>query len=226
MKTRVFMKRELMGLPVRQDSKTGMFNANDIHEIGNRHRKAAGLSEKQLAAYFNLGSTTELIDAVCFEDNLTSDDVKVSRRGKNGGTWLHPVLFVDIAMWYSPTLKVRILRWVIDGLLSARLESGGSFKEMNKVLTKYFPREFDSPLAYMQAANQVANACLVGTQKDKWQKASEDQLKLRNKIQENVCILADMSPNAGTCISKAISKAMIYMRKQGGKDGGSHNRGG
>lgn len=213
MKTPVIMQRSMMGVTVRQDSHTGMFNANDMHKIGNEHRKAGGMTEKQLASYFDLDSTSELINAVCLEDNLTVDDVKRSKRGKNGGTWVHPVVFVDMAMWYSPMLKVKIISWVIDGLLSARNNSGDSFKEMNKVLTKYFPKEFDSPIAYMQAANQVANACKVGTGKDKWQKASEAQLRLRDKIQDNVCILADVTPNAGTCINKAISKANVFFRK-------------
>tara|TARA_R110002020_G_scaffold394423_1_gene604462 strand:+ start:41 stop:697 length:657 start_codon:yes stop_codon:yes gene_type:complete len=213
MKTKVIMERSMMGLPVRQDSKTEMFNANDMHNIGNEHRVNLGLGKKQLASYFDLDSTKELINAVCMEDNIQSEDVKISRRGKNGGTWVHPVLFVDLVMWYSPKLKAKIIKWVIDGLLSARNNSGDSFKEANKVLTKYFPKEFESPIAYMQAANQVANACKVGTGKDKWQKASEDQLILRDKIQDNICLLADVTPNAGTCINKAISKAMIYVRK-------------
>lgn len=213
MKTKVIMERSMMGLPVRQDSKTEMFNANDMHIIGNEHRANLGLGKKQLASYFELDSTKELINAICIEDNIQYDDVKISKRGKNGGTWLHPVLFVDLVMWYSPKLKAKIIKWVIDGLLSARNNSGDSFKEANKALTKYFPKEFESPIAYMQAANQVANACKVGTGKDKWQKASEDQLILRDKIQDNICLLADVMPNAGTCINKAISKAMIYVRK-------------
>ena len=55
-------------------------------------------------------------------------------------------------------------------------------------------------------------ACQVGTGKDKWQEASEQQLKLRDKIQENVCILADVTPNVGTCLNKAIEKAQAHFR--------------
>ena len=215
MKTSVVMKRELMGLCVRQETGSKMFNANDMVAIGNSHRENLGLSKKQLASYFELSSTCELINAICIEDNVQLDDVKRSKRGINGGTWVHPILFVDMAMWFSPQLKAKILRWVLDGLLDARNESGDSFKQMNKALTKYFPSEMDSPLSYIKAANQVANACKVGTGKDKWQGATESQLKLRDKIQDNACLLADVTPNAGTCINKAISKAMIYMRLQG-----------
>jgi len=213
MKTSVIMNRDLMGLSVRQDSQTQLFNANDMLKVGNSHRKTEGLSQKQLASFFDLDSTSELINAICIEENISIEKVKKSKRGKNGGTWVHPILFVDMAMWYSPVLKVKILGWVIDGLLSARNESGDSFKGMCSTLNRQFESEFNNPLAYSKIANQISNACKVGTQKNKWQKASESQLKLRDKIQENVCLLADMSPNVGTCINKSISKALNSTRK-------------
>jgi hypothetical protein len=209
MKTAVVMKRDLLGMDVRQDSKTKMFNANDLLKVGNEHRKNNGLSKKQLASFFDLDSTRELINAICLEDNISIEQVKLPKRGKNGGTWVHPILFVDMAMWYSPILKVRILGWVIDGLLNVRSESGDSFKVMCSILSREFPTEFNSTISYMKVANQIASACKVGTQKNKWQTASEDQLILRDKIQENITLLADMSPNVGTCVSKSISKALL-----------------
>ena len=57
MKTAVIMKRELMGITVRQNHKTNMFNANDLHKIGNEHRKILGLPPKQLAQYFTIAPT-------------------------------------------------------------------------------------------------------------------------------------------------------------------------
>mgnify|MGYP003651897445 FL=1 len=215
MKTTVIMNRDLMGFSVRQESKTEMFNANDMLKVGNAHRKTQGLSKKQLASYFDLDSTDELINAICIEENICADKVKSSKRGKNGGTWVHPILFVDMSMWYSPMLKVKVLGWVIYGLLNARNESGESFKSMCSVLGRQFESEIRSPLAYSKIANQISNACMVGTQKDKWQKASESQLRLRDRIQENICLIADMSPNIGTCISKSISKALSHERKLG-----------
>lgn len=51
MKTAVIMTREIMGCEVRQNHKTKMFNANDLHKLGNEHRKVLGLGAKQLQAY-------------------------------------------------------------------------------------------------------------------------------------------------------------------------------
>ena len=212
MKTAQIMKRELFGNEIRQNHLTQMLNANDLHRVGNDLRKKEGLSEKKMVSYFELDSTKEFLQKLCLVENCSLDDVKKATSGRYGGTWVAPAVFVDMAMWYSPELKVRILKWVLDGLLQARDDSGESFKEMNSVLNRHFPKEFSNPISYIEAAKTIAAACRVGTGKDKWNKATEDQLKLRDKIQENVCLLADMSPNAGTCISKAIQKAKHSMR--------------
>lgn len=205
MKTAVIMERQLMGGVVRQNHKSGMLNANDLHKIGNELRERSGLSEKQMGSYFNLDATTELINEICLVDNIGTDDAKASKKGKYGGTWVHPVLFVDMAMWYSPQLKVKIIQWVIDGLLDARDGSGESFKQMNSTLKSQFPKEFCA-LKAQEAAKTIAGECRVGNGPDKWQRATEDQLKLRGKIQDAVIIIADLCPNMGTAINKAINK--------------------
>ncbi len=207
MKTEQIMLRELMGFSIRQNHKTQMFNANDLHKLGNDHRKLNGYTPKQMAQYFKLDSTSDLIKEICLTDVLKVEEVKKSTRSKDGGTWVHPILFVDLAMWYSPKLKVQIIKWVIDGLLDARDNSGESYKRMTGALLTNFPDEFSNPLSYSKVAKSIAAACGVGTCKDKWQKATEDQLKLRDKIQENIELIADMCANSGECLSKAIEKA-------------------
>lgn len=207
MKTPVIMEREIMGMVVRQNHKTKMFNANDLHRVANEHRKVEGLKKKQLAQYFLLDSTDELIKEVCLTELLTLDEAKKTARGKDGGTWLHPIIFVDLATWYSPKLKVKIIKWVLDGLMEIRDESGESFKRMNQTLSRHFPSEFSSPLGYIRVSRIIADACNVSDGPDKWQKASVEQLKMRDAIQSNIELIADLCPNAGECISKAIEKA-------------------
>ncbi len=203
-----YIERELLGSKIRQNTETNMLNANDLLKVGNEIREKSGLSQKQLASFFNIDSTKELINAICLEENLPLDRVKMSKRGIDGGTWLHPILFVEMASWYSSSLRVHIVGWVVDCLASTRNENNDSFVAMCNALSDAFGDEFSSPLAYAEAANQVANACKVGNQSDKWQKATDAQLKLRDKIQSNAVILADVSPNVGSCINKAITKAL------------------
>lgn len=205
MKTAVIMERELLGKTIRQNHKTGMLNVNDLHKIGNDLRVRSGMGEKQIGSYFILDSTIDLINEICLVENIGVDDVKLSKKGKFGGTWVNPILFVDMAMWYSPQLKVRILQWVIDGLLEARDESGNAFREMNSALSRHFKNEY-SPLKAAEVANTIAAECKVGVDKDKWQKATEEQLTKRKQIQEAIILIADLCPNIGTTVNKAINK--------------------
>jgi len=206
MKTQMIMQRELLGFTVRQNHKTGMFNANDLHSIGNNLREAKGRSEKQLSHYFGLPDTIALMEELCFLDNVEFNDIKKATRGKNGGTWVSPELFVDLAMWYSPELKARILKWVVDNLLFNRDDSGESFKLMNNAMNKHFSKECDDPRTYMRIALQISNACKVGAKKDKWQTANDEQLKLRSDIQKTASIIAEFCASSSDCISRAINK--------------------
>lgn len=207
MKTDVIMKRELIGTAIRQDSKTGMLNANDLHRVGNLLRKERGDSEKQMQSYFILDATKALIQELMIGECLNEDQIKKSKRGKDGGTWVHPILFVDMAMWYSPELKVKIIKWVLDNLLFYRNESGDSFKLAMSALTDNFPEYFEKPINYTKVSNAIAAACGVGTDDDKWQRATEAQLKLRDDIQDNIVLLADVLPSVAECVNTAIAKA-------------------
>ena len=41
--------------------------------------------------------------------------VYLKTRGKyNGGTWMHPMLFIDFAMWINPSFKYDVLKFVYD----------------------------------------------------------------------------------------------------------------
>lgn len=212
MKTAVIMERDLYGSVIRQNSKSQMFNGNDLLKVCNESRKLRGLSEKQIGNYMVNDSTKELIDTLCIQENIAESDAVLTKRGKYGGTWMHPVVMIDFAMWLSPEIKVRILGWVIDGLINARDESGESFKSAMSSLSRSFPLEADKPNFYHAVARQIAEACRVGSDKDKWQRASERQLTLRDSIHEYISVLADVTPNAGTCVSKAISKAVSKQR--------------
>lgn len=51
-------------------------------------------------------------------------ELVTTRKGKYGGTWVCPEIFVDIAMWLNPTFKAKVMIWVSDNLLGARNGSG------------------------------------------------------------------------------------------------------
>lgn len=208
METTVFLERDLFGGVIRQNSKTEMFNANDFHEIANKYRTSKGLHQKKLLNYFKTNETKELINELCFAENLQINDVKLVKTGKYGGTWLHPIIFIDLAMWYSPEFKVKILKWVMDSKILFRNNSGDSFKTMNETLKKAFPSYFESPIGYIKVSNKIAYICGVGAKQNKWETATEEQLKLREDLEQAITFLAEVSSNVGECISLATKKVI------------------
>jgi hypothetical protein len=53
-------------------------------------------------------------------------------------------------------------------------------------------------------AKWIKNACRVKN----WQKATEDQLKLRDRIHENIALLCDVLRDNGQAIKLGIQKAL------------------
>jgi hypothetical protein len=51
-------------------------------------------------------------------------------RGLNSGTWMHPLLFIDFAMWINPEFKYDVLKFVYDQLIQYRNEAGDTYREM------------------------------------------------------------------------------------------------
>jgi hypothetical protein len=107
-------------------------------------------------------------------------------RGRNGGTWLHPYLFLDFAMWLSPEFKYQAIRWIYDNLIKIRVKSGDNFKKMCKAIAKNYYNKFDKEPpqeVYKAEAREIKR--LVGLQDNQdWNEATEKQLKLRDKLQK------------------------------------------
>lgn len=180
MKTEVIMYRDLNGMNIRQSTKTGMYNANDLVEIYNANR-SLNQKKKYIHHYFETKGTNDLIAALCTEENLTTDKVHKARRGKNGGTWMHPYLFIDFAMWLSPEFKVVALRWIHDNLIGKRKDCGGFFKEMCQALHE---NGVADPLEYKREARMINNIVFgVETGKPR-DKATEKELDMLNKLQK------------------------------------------
>jgi len=136
MNTNQVMIRPLDNLKVEQRTKDGMFNATDLlrqwnsPENLNTHENG-DYKKKDIDNYLSLKSTQEYLKALISEENLDKKNpAYVSVRGKNGGTWMHPLLFIDFAMWLSPTFKVKVLKFVSDQMLSYRNEAGEAYKKL------------------------------------------------------------------------------------------------
>jgi len=184
MKTSVIMKRDLNGIKIRQDSKTGFLNANDLLDAYN----LAGGEKKHLHHYLENKSTRETMAAVLDEIQNTRNSgefengVIKAKRGKNGGTWMHPYLIIDFGMWLSPKFKVTVLRWVYDNLISFRNECGDGFKKVNDALFERKPNR--SPFSYSNEAKMINKIVFGKPDKGQRNGATETQLSMLKALQK------------------------------------------
>jgi hypothetical protein len=198
MKTAQIMIRDLKGVPVRQNHKTKMFNANDLLDA---YKKSKPQSKKALASFIKTKATTEYIEylskkakeseqskygeialfEISDKKKDTEEVIKTSRGRVNGGTWMHPNLFIDFAMWLSVEFKDWVITCMSDNLLQYRDDAGESFKEVNLTLSACGnPRQYD----FIQEAKMI-NGIVFGKETGgQRNKATEEQLDLLRKIQK------------------------------------------
>lgn len=201
MKTAVLMKRELFGHEVEQNSKTEMFNATSLAKAGNRWRMINNLSEFNLAQWIKSKGTQEFISAL---EKKHGEVLKTGGRGRNGATWVHPLLFIDLALAISPTLKIEVYEWLFDNLLKFRNESGDSYRKMVGALFQNITDKTTAVDYVQDVARKIRLACNV----DDWQTATEAQLSKRDKIHEAITLLCDVLRNNDDAVRIALVKAV------------------
>ncbi len=196
MKTEVIMKRKLFGTTISQKSKSEMFSATDLVRAGNMFRMSKGMPAFNMQAWFKYQSTKEFMNEL--QDKY--GDVKISGRGRGKHTWIHPLLFIDMALAISSKLKIEVYEWLFDYLIKARNESGNSYKNMCGKLYVRHSNKREFPLFISKIANQIKNKCQV----EDWQYATKEQLALRNKIHYDIALLADVLNNNNEAVRIAM----------------------
>ena len=201
MKTEVFLQRDLLSGKLRQSNQTGFFSVNDLLLIGNKWRIANDLKLFSYDSWYNSSSTQEFLK----ELKSQFGEIIVSKRGKTGERWVHPFVIIDLALNIDPKLKVEMYKWLYDELLKHRNDSGDSYKTMCGYLFENCTNKTNFHRGVSKTAVLIQNACGV---KD-WQNANESQLKLRNKIHENISLLCDVLRDNNQAIRLGIEKALI-----------------
>lgn len=134
--TNQVMKRPLADFTVEQRTKDGYFCLTGL--LNNWNLKMG--TKKELKDYFENKATQEFVKALADEENLHGDKspyVKSKARlDRGGGTWGHPLLFIDFAMWLNPHFKVKVLKFVSDQMLTYRNEAGDAYKQLSSAMSK------------------------------------------------------------------------------------------
>jgi hypothetical protein len=184
MKTSVVMVRKMGVFDVYQDSKTEMFNANDLLKQWNASK---GVKRgKEVNDFLKLDKTSEFITALELDYNDNTRKIVLSKKGKNGGTWLDPLLFIDFAMWLNPTFKVQVLKFVYDQLIQNRKLAGENYNLLSASGVKLSGYNFSE----VAIALQWIVFGIKG--KNLRQTANEIQLKELYELEQKLSFAIDM----------------------------------
>ena len=184
MKTNQIMIRPMGDFKVSQRTCDGKFDCTYLIVQWNSANKN---NTKKIGDYLRLKETREFVKALMeepeFKDGnsrlLESDDYKdfpksivVVTRGKNGGTWMTPLMFLDFAMWLNPAFKVKVLKFVQDEMIKYRNEAGDAYNKLGSAVSKIVRKDF-MPQA-MQKVGEALN----------WIVFNEHERNIRNQYGE------------------------------------------
>lgn len=186
MKTNQILIRKMGEFDVIQRTSDGMFNATILLKAWNNHSG----QKKDVSHYFSNSATADFISALQSEENLSSRNSVMMKskanKGENAGTWMHPLLFIDFAMWLNPTFKVKVLRFVYDQLIQYRNDAGDSYKEMASAICKIVPKgEQAKAIKEISMAN---NHIVYGTHEKEIRnkQAEESKIKQLDELQTDI----------------------------------------
>lgn len=184
MKTNVVMLRSMGSFKVSQRTKDGMFNATELLKQWN---KSTG-SKKEVKKFFENETTKQFIKTLKQDNEFLKGQYSayLKTRGKYGGTWMHPYLFIDFAMWINPKFKLEVIKFVHDQLIKNRHEAGDNYKILSNSGSKL--KGYD----YVTVAKALQWIVFGKTGKNLRQQATQEQLKELKDIQLNLSYAIDM----------------------------------
>lgn len=188
MKTNQVLIRKMGNFDVSQRTADRMFNATELLKQWNNHSG----QKKDIAHFFENKSTDEFVNTLITKENLNSrNSVYLKNRGKYGGTWMHPLLFIDFAMWINSEFKYDVLKFVYDELIKNRNEAGDGHKTLAKQVVKIVNKQF-MPVA-MQTISKGLNHIVYGRHERniRNKEANENYLKLLTDLENKIEMLID-----------------------------------
>ena len=200
------MERKMGNFIVTQRTKDGFFNATALLKQWNN----SSMSERKMDNYFVSDKTKEFISTIMERENLnTPKMVYLKTRGKyNGGTWMHPLLFIDFAMWINPSFKYDVLKFVYDEMIKYRNEAGDAYRELGSAVSKIVPKTF-MPKAMSRIGEALNWVVFNGHEKMLRNKNGEEN-KMREvwQLEKKVAELIDEG------FIQSFDKVIDYLRMQ------------
>lgn len=198
MKTTQIISRPFMGREIHQRHTDQYFCVNDLTAIANKRRQLLGQGEARWDNYVSSKHTIEFFEELMKQKGIV--DLVYSSRGKGGGTWAHPLVFFDYAMYLSAEFKVQVYEWLYDCMTIYRDDSGESYKKM----CGHICNNGNTPAKATMIIQSLAKAIKRDLQVEDWNKTTPDKLKKRDEIHNGMILLM----SAGVEAHKAYSHVL------------------
>ena len=121
-------------------------NSSENQQVILHTQNSPYVKKKDIDDFFLNKSTQEYIQVIMQKEGLNSETSVYLKsrasRGVNAGTWMHPMLFIDFAMWLNPSFKYDVLKFVYDEMIKYRNLAGDSYKELCSAVSKLVPKDF------------------------------------------------------------------------------------
>lgn len=126
---------------VEQRTQDGFFNATSLLRQWNTKNSD---KERQLDNFWKSTHLTELMSEIAKNEfgfkSVELMDLKralsKSVRGNNGGTWMHPILFIKFAMYLNPAFEYQVIKFVSDQMIDYRKQAGDAYKSLSSAVSK------------------------------------------------------------------------------------------
>ena len=157
----------------------------------------------------NIGPTKDLVKVIMAKENILDSRIIVNTtRGKYGGTWLHPVMFIDFCMWINPSFKYDVIKFVYDRMIEFRNNAGDAYKDLGGAIQIIVSSSF-MPTA-MKKIGEAIN----------WIVFNKHEKALRNKYgnERQMRALFDLEKETAMLINKGFIKSyeslIDYLRNE------------
>ncbi len=178
------MERPMGEFTVEQRIKDSMFNATSLVKQWN---SIEGNPKRDLSKFWESKKVQEFLIALSEEENYnTPKQGYLKTRGKNGGTWVNPYIFIKLAMWINPKFEVQVIKFVYDQLIEQRHLAGDKYNVLTDAIVKL------EGVNYSLVARGLNYIVFGRHQKGIRQTANKSQLDEIVKLQEQFAFAINM----------------------------------
>ena len=165
-----------------QRTKDGYFNANSLISSWN---EANPHKKKVLGNFQALKETKDFIEYLKTKESIEKPFIAGRGNGDNVGTWMHPKLYIDLAMWVSLEFKSKVIDYVLDGLITSRHDAGDYFTQMSAtIMSKYIDLYNKKPPAklFIDESKMIKQVSKIKGERNEMSQKELDRITILQKV--------------------------------------------